>query len=188
MNTFKVIKIIKPECQTRTLVLEPEIYSPGINPEGKICDLIPNTFPSQGLSCPCGSRKNKAFFHRASFKQHLTTKCHTAWLSSQNNNIKNLFMNSTEFIEMKNDNKKLHCKLLKSQNKLTQEYKKFQNKIKEMEKKMWALSERKKYYKNRVVLLNSKIKCTESDSNRKSFIYDNDSEDDSYQDAIAEID
>lgn len=40
MNTFKVIKIIKPECQTRTLTLEPEIYSPGINSEGKICDLI----------------------------------------------------------------------------------------------------------------------------------------------------
>ena len=135
MNTFKIIKIIKPECQTRTLVLEPEIYSPGVNPEGKICDLIPNTFPSQGLLCPCGTRKNKAFFHRASFKQHLTTKCHTAWLSSQNNNIKNLLMNSTEFIEMKNDNKKLHCKLLKSQHKLTQEYKKFQNKLKEMEKK-----------------------------------------------------
>lgn len=188
MNTFKVIKIIKPECQTRTLTLEPEIYSPGINSEGKICDLIPSTFPSQGLSCPCGSRKNKAFFHRASFRQHLTTKTHTAWLSSQNNNIKNLFMNSPEIIKMKNDNKNLHCKLLKSQNKLTQEYKKFQNKFKEMEKKMLALSERKKYYKNRVNLLNSKIKCTESDSNRKIFIYENDSEDDSYQDAIAEID
>lgn len=111
-----------------------------------------------------------------------------AWLSSQNNNIKNLFMNSPEIIKMKNDNKNLHCKLLKSQNKLTQEYKKFQNKFKEMEKKMLALSERKKYYKNRVNLLNSKIKCTESDSNRKIFIYENDSEDDSYQDAIAEID
>jgi hypothetical protein len=43
------------------LIVEPDIYQPSIDEAGNYIDKIPCTLKTNGLSCPCGSRKDKTY-------------------------------------------------------------------------------------------------------------------------------
>ena len=71
------------------LVVEPDIYQPSIDEAGNYIDKIPCTLKTNGLSCPCGSRKDKTYDSFAKFRAHIQTKVHQKWLEGVNANRAN---------------------------------------------------------------------------------------------------
>ena len=75
------------------LVVEPDIYSPSINDNGLYVDKVPPfNYIKKGLSCPCGSRKDKIYETHSVFVAHTKTKTHQKWLEMLNTNKANFYV------------------------------------------------------------------------------------------------
>ena len=82
------------------LVVEPDVYSPGIDNAGNYIDKMPsfNTI-KKGLTCPCGSRKDKAYESHTSFSAHIKSKIHQKWLTNLNTDKVNYYIENTKLQE-----------------------------------------------------------------------------------------
>jgi hypothetical protein len=75
------------------LVVEPDIYSPSIDDKGNYIDKIPSfNIIKKGLSCPCGSRRDKVYETHSIFASHIKTKTHQKWLEGINRNKANYYI------------------------------------------------------------------------------------------------
>lgn len=75
-----------------TLIVDSDIYEPNIDEKGNYADYLPSSSKfSNGLRCPCGTRKEHIFDSRGSFATHIKTKTHQKWLSDLNTNKMNFY-------------------------------------------------------------------------------------------------
>jgi len=75
------------------LVIEPDVYAPSMNDAGNYIDKIPSfNIIKKGLSCPCGSRKDKVYETHSVFASHIKTKTHQKWIENLNNNKTNYYI------------------------------------------------------------------------------------------------
>ncbi len=79
------------------LVVEPDNYMPSIDEHGNYVDKIP-VF-KKGLTCPCGSRKDKVYETNAVFSAHIKTKTHQNWLQNLNLNKANHYIDNEKLKE-----------------------------------------------------------------------------------------
>lgn len=77
------------------LVLEPDIYSPGVNSAGDFVDKVP-TFKN-GLKCPCSL---KTYNTKTLFGEHIKSKMHAKWIEDLNLNKNNLFVENQKLREV----------------------------------------------------------------------------------------
>ena len=99
------------------LTLVPELYSPNIDDNGNYIDKIPSFKNiTQGLSCPCGTRKDKLYTTNSTFASHIKTKCHQSWLSSLNLNKANYYIENEKMKELIYNQKMVIAKLEKDIN------------------------------------------------------------------------
>ena len=80
------------------LVVEPDVYMPSIDDLGNYVDKI-HVF-KKGLTCPCGSRKDKVYETNAIFSAHVKTKTHHKWLSDLNLNKANHYIENEKLKEV----------------------------------------------------------------------------------------
>ena len=82
------------------LATEPDIYSPSIDEVGNYIDKKPTfCILKNGLRCPCGSRKDKAYESHMAFTKHIRTKAHQKWLENLNLNKANHYIESENLKE-----------------------------------------------------------------------------------------
>jgi hypothetical protein len=86
---------------TTDMIMIPDMYYPSVDENGNYIDnLQPFNFKKNGITCPCGSRKDKLYCLVATFNAHIKTAHHKKWLSNMNLNkanyyIENLKLNDT---------------------------------------------------------------------------------------------
>lgn len=99
------------------LSLTSDIYSPNIDETGNYIDKIPsfNNLKS-GISCPCGSRKDKVYINAATFSCHIKTKTHQTWIASLNTNKANHLAENANLKELVHNQKMIIAKLEKDIN------------------------------------------------------------------------
>ena len=102
------------------LVIEPDMYSPSIDETGNYVDKIPSFhILKKGLTCPCGSRKDKVYETTSSFSTHTKSKIHQKWLESLNINKANYFIENQKLNETVQNQRMIIAKLEKDvQNKI----------------------------------------------------------------------
>tara|TARA_Y100000389_G_scaffold197042_1_gene230901 strand:- start:649 stop:1014 length:366 start_codon:yes stop_codon:yes gene_type:complete len=76
------------------LVTESDTYSPTFK-DNIYQDFVPFCF-TNGIRCPCSTRKDKSYKNRVQFKSHINTKKHKEWLSHLNENRINFYKQSIE--------------------------------------------------------------------------------------------
>lgn len=77
------------------LVTEPDVYAPSLDDVGNYVDHIPSfSHLRNGLRCPCGSRRDKAYETYGMFVQHIRSKTHQKWLVHLNCNKTNLYVDN----------------------------------------------------------------------------------------------
>lgn len=79
------------------LVTEPDIYMPSVDELGNYVDKIPAL--KKGLTCPCGSRKDKVYETNAIFSAHIKSKTHQSWLQTLNLNKANHYIEKEKLKE-----------------------------------------------------------------------------------------
>ena len=86
------------------LVIEPDIYCPSIDDNGNYIDkIMPSMFIKKGITCPCGSRKDKMFETPSKFSSHSKTKIHKKWLENLNENRANYYVENEKLKETVNN-------------------------------------------------------------------------------------
>lgn len=96
------------------LVVEPDIYSPSINDNGLYVDKVPPfNYIKKGLSCPCGSRKDKIYETHSVFVAHTKTKTHQKWLEMLNANKANFYVDLEKAKEVISNQRLIIAKLEK---------------------------------------------------------------------------
>ena len=96
------------------LVVEPDIYSPSINDNGLYVDKVPPfNYIKKGLSCPCGSRKDKIYETHSVFVAHTKTKTHQKWLEMINTNKANFYVDLEKAKEVISNQRLIIAKLEK---------------------------------------------------------------------------
>ena len=96
------------------LVVEPDIYSPSINDNGLYVDKVPPfNYIKKGLSCPCGSRKDKIYETHSVFVAHTKTKTHQKWLEMLNTNKANFYVDLEKAKEVISNQRLIIAKLEK---------------------------------------------------------------------------
>jgi hypothetical protein len=94
------------------LAIEPEFYEPTIDEKTNYSDYLPSSSKfTNGLRCPCGSRKEHVFDNRQSFSTHIKTKTHIKWLTDLNNNKMNYFSENLKLNETITTQKMIIAKL-----------------------------------------------------------------------------
>ena len=76
------------------LATEPDVYSPNIDENGNYVDKIPSfnsNALTNGLRCPCGTRKDKVYTTGPLFSAHCKSKTHERWIQELNANKSNFF-------------------------------------------------------------------------------------------------
>ena len=82
------------------LVVEPDIYQPSIDDHGNYIDQMPSfQYIKKGLTCPCGSRKDKVYDSASKFSTHSKTKIHQKWLANLNTNRANFYIENEKLKE-----------------------------------------------------------------------------------------
>ncbi len=77
------------------LQTEPDTYSPSINNLGQYVDFVPSfNNITNGMRCPCASRRWKTYLTSSLFSSHTKTKIHQTWLQNLNLNKANYFTES----------------------------------------------------------------------------------------------
>jgi inner membrane protein involved in colicin E2 resistance len=103
------------------LITEPDIYSPSMDDLGNYIDKVPSfLMMTNGIRCPCGSRKDFIYNTRATFANHIKTKMHLKWLADVNCNKSNYMSENEKLKETINNQrliiskmeKELHSKIL----------------------------------------------------------------------------
>jgi hypothetical protein len=75
------------------LTTKPDIYAPNMGDNGTYIDYIPTySILQHGISCVCGSRKDKVFTSTSTFSNHIKTKSHQKWMESLNANRTNYYV------------------------------------------------------------------------------------------------
>lgn len=83
------------------LVVEPDIYQPSIDDHGNYIDQMPSfQYIKKGLTCPCGSRKDKVYDSASKFSTHSKTKIHQKWLTNLNANRANFYIENEKLKEI----------------------------------------------------------------------------------------
>lgn len=79
------------------LIVDPDMYAPGISENGEYIDQIPSSahFQHGGMRCPC-SRVEKCYETRQSFVAHSKSAAHQRWLRALNSNKTNHLMELEE--------------------------------------------------------------------------------------------
>jgi len=99
---------------TMDLVTQPDIYSPSIDELGNYIDVIPSfNIIKKGLTCPCGSRKDKIYETHSVFSTHIKTKMHQKWLINLNNNKANYYIENEKLKETLQNQRLIIAKLEK---------------------------------------------------------------------------
>lgn len=99
------------------LSLESDIYEPNTDDQGNYVDFIPPSSKfTNGLRCPCGSRKEHVFDTRQSFSIHIKSKTHAKWLSDLNMNKMNYFTECEKLREIVNSQRFIIARLEKEVN------------------------------------------------------------------------
>ena len=91
------------------LSLTPDTYTPSVNINGDYIDNIPQM--KHGISCPCGSRKDKAYETTAKFAIHIKSKTHQKWLTMLNQNKANYYVEMLTQKELVDTQRKLIAQL-----------------------------------------------------------------------------
>ena len=72
------------------LTITPDTYAPNMGEQGTYVDYIPTySIMQHGITCMCGSKKDKVFRTTATFSSHIKTKTHQKWLEFMNTNRAN---------------------------------------------------------------------------------------------------
>jgi hypothetical protein len=88
------------------LALESDIYEPHLSDKELYIDFIPSSSKfTNGLRCPCGTRKDHIFDTRQSFTSHIKTRTHQKWLSDLNLNKTNFFTECEKLKDIVNSQK-----------------------------------------------------------------------------------
>jgi len=96
------------------LVVEPDVYAPSVDDNGNYVDKMPSfNIIKKGLSCPCGTRKDKIYQTNVSFSAHIKSKNHQKWLSGLNTNKINYFIENQSLIETVKNQRLIIAKLEK---------------------------------------------------------------------------
>lgn len=74
------------------LATEPDTYAPTFK-DNIYQDCMPFCF-TNGIRCPCSTRKDKSYKNRVQFKAHINAKKHKGWLSHLNENRVNFYKQS----------------------------------------------------------------------------------------------
>jgi len=99
------------------LVVEPDIYQPSIDNNGNYIDQMPSfQYIKKGLTCPCGSRKDKLYDTISKFSTHSKTKIHQKWLANLNLNRANFYVENEKLKETVENQKLIICKMEKEIN------------------------------------------------------------------------
>lgn len=96
------------------LSLTSDIYSPNIDETGNYIDKIPSfNNHKSGISCPCGSRKDKVYVSTSMFSAHIKTKSHQTWITSLNANKTNHLTENASMKELIHNQRMIIAKLEK---------------------------------------------------------------------------
>ena len=99
------------------LVIEPDIYYPSIDDNGNYIDkIMPSIFIKKGVTCPCGSRKDKVFDTSSKFSCHMKTKIHKKWLENLNENRANYYIENEKLKETVNNQRMIIARMEKEIN------------------------------------------------------------------------
>jgi len=91
------------------ITITPDIYTPSVDDTGKYIDNIPNI--TNGMFCPCGSRKNKMYENTNKFATHTKSKYHQKWLVSLNQNKANYYVEMLKNKEIVENQQKIITQL-----------------------------------------------------------------------------
>jgi hypothetical protein len=96
------------------LIVESDIYSPSIDVNGNYIDKVPSFVNiTNGLRCPCGSRKDKTYDCSSYFSTHIKSKTHQKWLNELNINKTNLYVENIKIKETINNQRLIIAKMEK---------------------------------------------------------------------------
>lgn len=96
------------------LVIEPDMYCPSIDDNGNYIDkIMPAMFMKKGVTCPCGSRKEKVFDTSSKFSCHTKTKSHKKWLENLNENKANYYIENEKLKETVNNQRLIIARMEK---------------------------------------------------------------------------
>jgi hypothetical protein len=96
------------------LSLTSDVYSPNIDETGNYIDKIPSfNNHKPGISCPCGSRKDKVYANASMFSAHIKTKSHQTWIASLNANKTNHLTENASMKELIHNQRMIIAKLEK---------------------------------------------------------------------------
>lgn len=99
------------------IATQPDIYRPNIDDDNNYVDKIPCIYIlKKGLYCPCGSRKDKAYYTNSAFSSHIKTNTHQKWLNSLNMNKTNYYVENEKNKEIIQSQKLIIAKLEKDIN------------------------------------------------------------------------
>lgn len=94
--------------------LTSDFYSPNIDETGNYIDKIPSfNNHKSGITCPCGSRKDKVYANTSMFSAHIKTKSHQTWLASLNTNKSNHLTENASMKELVHNQRIIIAKLEK---------------------------------------------------------------------------
>ena len=87
----------------------PHIYMPNFNTDGNYIDYVP--IITNGLFCPCGTRKEKIYEKSGKFATHIKTKSHQKWLTMLNQNKANYYVEMLKNKELVENQQKIIVQL-----------------------------------------------------------------------------
>lgn len=75
----------------------PDMYTPTVDSGSNYIDSVPSF--TNGIYCPCGTRKDKIYTTRAKFSSHLRSNGHILWLENLNSNKANYFVECEKHLQ-----------------------------------------------------------------------------------------
>lgn len=91
------------------ITITPDIYTPSVDINGNYIDNVP--IIKNGLFCPCGTRKDKAYETSTKFAYHIKSKSHQKWLMSLNQNKANYYVEMLKNKELIENQQKIIIQL-----------------------------------------------------------------------------
>jgi hypothetical protein len=91
------------------VTITPDTYSPSVDDNGNYIDNTP--IIKNGLSCPCGSRKDKTYENATKFSAHIKSKSHQKWLIALNQNKANFYIEMLKNKELVENQQKIITQL-----------------------------------------------------------------------------
>ena len=91
------------------ITTNPDMYTPSVNTDGNYIDYVP--IITNGLFCPCGTRKEKIYEKSGKFATHIKTKSHQKWLTMLNQNKANYYVEMLKNKELVENQQKIIVQL-----------------------------------------------------------------------------